>query len=198
MILLPLKHTQGWGQHACWATGGLWHPHLSLHSIQDMQLVLATTYSHHCCLAFYTDLQPVCHSILNFSQNFILKGWAMPWGVTFWYHSWKSMSSRFNMLSGSCLTAGGHAASFINQVCIMLVNSFTILGCIMNGAGFEAQACAFLCFRECDNLMCSLGVCSLPFLALAIWQGILEFRTVYLTCVLPCVIACSCLSKWPR
>ena len=41
-------------------------------------------------------------------------------------------------LSGSCLNAGGHAASFINQVCIMLVNSFVIPGCIMNGAGWEA------------------------------------------------------------
>ena len=68
----------------------------------------------------------------------------MPLGVTFWYHSQKSMLSRFNMLSGSCLTAGGHAALFINQVCIMLVNSFTIRGCSTNEAGFEAQACAFM------------------------------------------------------
>ena len=62
----------------------------------------------------------------------------MPFGVTFWYHSQKSMSSRFNMLSGSCLTAGRDAALFINQVCIILINSFMIPGCIMNGAGFEA------------------------------------------------------------
>ena len=75
---------------------------------------------------------------LNVSQNLILKAQAMPFGVTFWYHSQKSMSSRFNVLSGSCLTAGGHAASFINQVCIMLVNSFIIPGCIMNGVGREA------------------------------------------------------------
>ena len=92
----------------------------------------------------------------------------MPFGVTFWYHNQKSISSRFNILSGSCLTAGGHAASFINQVCIILVNSFTISGGIMNGAGFEAWACAFLCFRACDRIVCSSGVCLLPFLALAI------------------------------
>ena len=62
----------------------------------------------------------------------------MPLGVTFQYHSQKSTSSRFNVLSGSCLTAGGHAASFINQVCIMLVNSFTIPDCITKGVGLEA------------------------------------------------------------
>ena len=62
----------------------------------------------------------------------------MPFGVTFQYHSQKSTSSRFNVLSGSCLTAGGYAASFINQVCIILVNSFVILGGITNGVGQEA------------------------------------------------------------
>ena len=92
----------------------------------------------------------------------------MPLGVTFQYHSQKSMSSRFSMLSGSCLTAGGHTASFINQVCIMLVNSFAIPGCITKGAGFEAQACAFSCFKACNNIVCSLGEHLLPFLALAI------------------------------
>ena len=85
--------------------------------------------------------------VLNISQNLILKAQAMPFGVTFWYHSQKSTSSRFRVLSGSCLTAGGHAASFINQVCIMLVNSFTIPGGITNGVGREAWACAFLCVR---------------------------------------------------
>ena len=30
----------------------------------------------------------------------------MPLGVTFWYHSQKSMSSRFKVLSGSCLAGG--------------------------------------------------------------------------------------------
>ena len=75
---------------------------------------------------------------LNLSQNLILKARAMPFGVTFWYHSQKSTSSRFRVLSGSCLTAGGHAASFINQVCIMLVNSCVIPGCIVNGVGWEA------------------------------------------------------------
>ena len=59
---------------------------------------------------------------------------SMPLGVTFQYHNQKSMLSRFNVLSGSCLTAEGHAASFINQVCIILVNSFTIPGGITNGA----------------------------------------------------------------
>ena len=68
----------------------------------------------------------------------------MPFGVTFQYHSQKSTSSIFSVLSGSCLTAGVHAASFINQVCIMLVNSFVIPGGITNGVGREAQACAFL------------------------------------------------------
>ena len=62
----------------------------------------------------------------------------MPLGVTFQYHNQKSTSSRFNVLSGKSLTAGGHAASFINQVCIMLVNSFMIPGCIKKNAGFEA------------------------------------------------------------
>ena len=75
---------------------------------------------------------------LNVSQNLILKAQAMPFGVTFQYHSQKSTSSRFNVLSGSCLTAGGHAASFINQVSIMLVNSFAIPDGIMNGVGQEA------------------------------------------------------------
>ena len=50
----------------------------------------------------------------------------------------------------------------------MLVSSFMIPGCIMNGVGFEAQACAFLCFRACDRIVCSSGVCLLPFFALAI------------------------------
>ena len=63
----------------------------------------------------------------NISQNLILKAQAMPFGITFWYHSQKSTSSRFKVLSGSCLTAGGHAASFINQVCIILVSSFGYL-----------------------------------------------------------------------
>ena len=92
----------------------------------------------------------------------------MPFGVTFQYHNQKSTSSRFNVLSGSCLTAGGHAASFINQVCIILVNSFTIPDAITNGAGLEAQACAFLCFRACHIIVCSSGVRLLPFFALAI------------------------------
>ena len=96
----------------------------------------------------------------------------MPFGVTFWYHSQKSTSSRFSVLSGSCLTVGGHAASFINQVCIMLVNSFAIPGGITNrvgrGVGHEARACAFSCFRACDIIVCSSGVCLVPFFALAI------------------------------
>ena len=78
------------------------------------------------------------------------------------------------VLSGSCLTAGGHAALFINQVCIMLVNSFTIPGCSTNEAGFEAQACAFSCFRACNRILCSSGVRSLPFLALAISRASLN------------------------
>ena len=98
----------------------------------------------------------------------------MPFGVTFWYHSQKSTSSRFSVLSGSCLTAGGHAASFINQVCIMLVNSFTIPGCITNGAGREARACAFSCFRARNMIVCSSGVCSVPFFALAISRASLN------------------------
>ena len=98
----------------------------------------------------------------------------MPFGVTFWYHSQKSTSSRFRVLSGSCLTAGGHAASFINQVCIILVNSFAIPGGIMNGAGWEARACAFSCFRACDIIVCSSGVCSVPFFSLAIHRASLN------------------------
>ena len=90
----------------------------------------------------------------------------MPFGVTFWYHNQKSTSSRFRVLSGSCLTSGGHAASFINQVCIMLVNSFTISDGITNGAGLEAWAWCFL--------MCSSGVWSLLFLALAISRASLN------------------------
>ena len=98
----------------------------------------------------------------------------MPFGVTFWYHSQKSTSSRFNMLSGSYLTVGGHAASFINQVCIMLVNSFAIPDGITNGAGLEAQACAFLCFRAHDMIVCSSGVHLIPFFALAISRASLN------------------------
>ena len=79
----------------------------------------------------------------------------MPFGITFWYHSQSSTSSRFKVLSGSCLTAGGHAASFINQVCIILVNYFVIPDGIMNRMGQEARACAFLCFRACDMIVCS-------------------------------------------
>ena len=98
----------------------------------------------------------------------------MPFGVTFQYHSQKSMSSRFNVLSGSCLTAEGHAALFINQVCIILVNSFTIPGSITNRVGRKAQACAFSCFRACDIIVCSSGVCSVPFFALAISKASLN------------------------
>ena len=111
---------------------------------------------------------------LNVSQNPILKAWAMPFGVTFQYHNQKSTSSRFKVLSGSCLTAGGHAALFINQVYIMLVNSFVIPGCIMNRAGWEAWACAFLCFRACNMIVCSSGVHSVPLFALAISRASLN------------------------
>ena len=104
---------------------------------------------------------------LNVSQNLILKAWAMPFGVTFQYHNQKSTSSRFRVLSGSCLTAGGHAVLFINQVCIILVNSFAIPDSIMNGVGGEAWVCAFSCFRACNIIVCSSGVWSLPFFALA-------------------------------
>ena len=92
----------------------------------------------------------------------------MPFGITFWYHSQKSTSSRFSVLSGSCLTTGGHTVSFINQVCIILVNFFAIPGGIMNEVGREAQACSFLCFRAHNIIVCSSGVCSIPFFALAI------------------------------
>ena len=98
----------------------------------------------------------------------------MPFGVTFQYHSQKSTSSRFRVLSGSCLTAGGHVASFINQVCIMLVNSFMIPGGHTNGAGREAQACAFSCFRACNIIVCSSGVCLVPFFTLAISRASLN------------------------
>ena len=98
----------------------------------------------------------------------------MPFGVTIQYHNQKSISSRFRVLSGSCLTAGGHAASFINQVCIMLVNYFAIPDGIMNGVGWEARACAFSCFRAPDMIVCSSGVCSLPFFALAISRASLN------------------------
>ena len=110
----------------------------------------------------------------------------MPFGVTFQYHSQKSTSSRFNVLSSSCLTAGGHAASFINQVCIMLVNSFMMPDGIMNGVGQEAQACAFSCFRAHNIIVCSSEVCSVP-LCPGYYQGVLELRTFKGTRVLPCV-----------
>ena len=98
----------------------------------------------------------------------------MPFGVTFQYHNQKSTSSRFRVLSGSFLTAGGHTASFINQVCIILVNSFAIPGGITNGAGQEAQACPFLRFRARNIIVCSSGVHSLPFFALAISRASLS------------------------
>ena len=98
----------------------------------------------------------------------------MPFGVTFGHHSQKSTSSRFEVLSGSCLTAGGHAASFMNQVCIMLVNSFTIPDGITNGVGQEARACAFSCFRAHNIIVCSSGVHSVPFFALAISRASLN------------------------
>ena len=111
---------------------------------------------------------------LNVSQNLIQKAWAMPFGVTFQYHSQKSTSSRFKVLSGSCLTAGGCATSFINQVCIMLVNSFMIPDSIMNRVGWEAWACAFSCFRAHNIIVCSSGVHSVPFFALAISRASLN------------------------
>ena len=70
--------------------------------------------------------------------GYMLGSASMLISVTFWYHSQKSTSSRFKVLSGSCLTAGGHAASFINQVCIILVNYFAIPDGITNGVGQEA------------------------------------------------------------
>ena len=98
----------------------------------------------------------------------------MPFGVTFQYHSQKSTSSRFNVLSDSCLTAGRHATSFINQVCIILVNSFIIPCGITNGAGLEAWACAFSCFKAHNIIVCSSGVYLLPFFALAISRASLN------------------------
>ena len=50
----------------------------------------------------------------------------------------------------------------------MLISICAPTGCIMKGAGFEAQPCAFLCFRAHDSIMYSSGVCSLPFFALPI------------------------------
>ena len=118
---------------------------------------------------------PWMSQVLDFSPALkILATPSMPFGVTFQYHNQKSTSSRFRVLSGSCLTAGGHTASFINQVCIILVNSFAIPGCITNGVGREAQACAFLCFRACDMIVCSSGVCLVPLFALAISRASLN------------------------
>ena len=98
----------------------------------------------------------------------------MHFGITFRYHSQKSTSSRFKVLSGSCLTAGGHTALFINQVCIILVDSFVIPDDIMNGVGQEARACAFSCFRARDIIVCSSGVRSVPFFSLAISRASLN------------------------
>ena len=130
----------------------------------------------------------------------------MPFGVTFPYHSQKSMSSRFNrrrfnVLSGSCLTAGGHTASFINQVCIILVNSFVIPCSITNGAGLEAWACAFSCFRACNIIICSSGVHSLPFFALAINRASLNsglsMEHMYCHVFLPAHVFLSSLGNIP-
>ena len=139
--------------HLGYAVGALNHTQLSLLFSSLYQLSVSISY---------------VPGVLNVSQNLILKAQAMPFGVTFRYHSQKSTSCRFSVLSGSCLTTVGYAASFINQVCIMLVNSFAIPGGIMNGAGQEARACAFSCFRACDIIMCSSGVCLVPFFSLAI------------------------------
>ena len=106
----------------------------------------------------------------------------MPFGVTFQYHNQKSTSSKFNVLSRSCLMAGGHAALLINQGCIMLVNSFAIPDGIMNRVGWEALACAFSCFRACDIIVCSSGVCLVPFFALAItyYSTLYEKQTLFI------------------
>ena len=56
----------------------------------------------------------------------------------------------------------------------MLVNSFMIPGCITNGVGREAWAYAFSCFRACNIIMCSSGVCLVPFFALAISRASLN------------------------
>ena len=55
-----------------------------------------------------------------------------------------------------------------------LVNSFMIPWSIMNGAGLEAQACAFSCFRACNIIVCSSRVGLLPFFALAISRASLN------------------------
>ena len=62
----------------------------------------------------------------------------------------------------------GHPTLFINRVCSILVNSFVIPGCIMNGACLAAWAYAFSCFRACDSIMCSPGVHLVPFFSLDI------------------------------
>ena len=116
----------------------------------------------------------VCSGSAERYPELDFKGTSHAFWCYLWYHNQKSMSSRFRVLSGSCLTAGGHAASFINQVCIMLVNSFTIPGCITNGAGQEARACAFSCFRAHNMIVCSSGVCLVPFFALAISRASLN------------------------
>ena len=125
---------------------------------------------------------------LNISQNLILKARAMPFGITFQYHSQKSTSSRFKVLSGSCLTTGGHAALFINQVCIILVNSFAISDGITNRAGWEAWAFSFSCFEHAI-WSCALQGCiqspSLPWL-LAGRPWIQDFQGNM------CVATCSC------
>ena len=75
----------------------------------------------------YTAIIAVWNFVLTLSQYIVIsgsteclpefdfKGTTMPFGVTFLYHSQKSTSSRFNMLSGSCLTAGERAASFFES-----------------------------------------------------------------------------------
>ena len=56
----------------------------------------------------------------------------------------------------------------------MLINSFAIPDGITNRVGWEAQACAFSCFRAHDIIVCSLGLCSAPFFALAISRASLN------------------------
>ena len=109
MVWLPLRCTQRWGQHVHWAIGGFWCPCLSLHSIWDMQLVLAVitiifkcSPSHHqswCCCPSHlicmthrrSETQPVIPTIRLYMDHNPKRTWHL-WCLLFYSVPAKSLT----------------------------------------------------------------------------------------------------------
>ena len=123
---------------------------------------------------------------LNVSHNLILKAWAIPFGVTFWYHSQKPTSSRFNV----CQLED----TFINQVCIMLVILSRYLMVSWTGQ-VRKHKLVLSHASEHTILLCALQGCiwspSLPWLLVG-HPWIQDFQGN--TCIATC--SCQLMSFW--